>query len=60
MYGPDDTPGNFFYDNIGKKMVLEDEDYIESDFKEFRTQRMLLWKKYDRAVRNELDKLVED
>jgi len=56
----DKTPGILFYDNIGDKMVLEDEDYVEADFKEFRTPKMLLWKKYYSAVRKELDKLLED
>ena len=49
-------PGILFYDNVGTKMVLEDEDYIDADFKEFRTHRMILWKKYYNAVRKELDK----
>jgi len=41
-------------------MVLEDEDYIDADFKEFRTPRMFLWKTYYNAVRKELDKLLAD
>ena len=60
MYSLDDTPGILFYDNVGKEMVLEDEDYIDADFKEFRSPRMLLWKTYYKAVRKELDKLLAD
>ena len=56
MYSLDDTPGILFYDNVGGKMVLEDEDYIDADFKEFRTPKMILWKQYYNAVRKELDK----
>jgi len=60
MYGLDNTPGILFYDNVGTEMVLEDEDYIDPDFKEFRTPRMLLWKTYYAAVHKELDKLLAD
>ena len=56
----DKTPGILFYDNVGDKMVLEDEDYVDADFKEFRTPRMLLWKTYYSAVRKELDQLLSD
>jgi len=56
----DKTPGILFYDNVGDKMVLEDEDYVEADFKEFRTPKMLLWKTYYSAVRKELDQLLAD
>jgi len=59
-YSLDDTPGILFYDNVGTDMVLEDEDYIDADFKEFRTPRMFLWKTYYNAVRKELDKLLAD
>lgn len=59
-YSLDNTPGILFYDNVGTDMVLEDEDYIDADFKEFRTPRMLLWKTYYTAVRKELDKLLAD
>ncbi len=59
-YSLDDTPGILFYDNVGTEMVLEDEDYIDADFKEFRTPSMFLWKTYYRAVREELDKLLAD
>jgi hypothetical protein len=60
MYSLDKTPGILFYDNVGTDMVLEDEDYIDADFKEFRTPRMLLWKTYYTAVRKELDQLLAD
>ena len=59
-YRFDKTPGILFYDNVGTDMVLEDEDYIDPDFKEFRTPRILLWKTYYSAVRKGLDKLLED
>jgi hypothetical protein len=45
---------------VGTEMVLEDEVYIDPDFKEFRTPRMLLWKTYYTAIRKELDKLLAD
>ena len=60
MYGLDNTPGILFYDNVGTEMVIEDEDCIDADFKEFRTPLMLLWKTYYTAVRKELDKLLAD
>jgi hypothetical protein len=56
----DKKPGILFYDNVGDKMVLEDEDYVDADFKEFRTPKMLLWKTYYSAVRKELDLLLSD
>lgn len=59
-YSLDKTPGILFYDNVGDKMVLEEEDYVDADFKEFRTPSMLLWKTYYNAVRKELDKLLAD
>jgi len=36
-YSLDKTSGILYYDNVGEKMVLEKEDYIEADFKEYRT-----------------------
>lgn len=42
----DKTPGILFYDNVGDKMILEDEDYVDADFKEFSTPKMLLWRTY--------------
>lgn len=59
-YSLDKTPGILYYDNVGDKMVLEEEDYIDADFKEFRTPSMLLWKTYYSAVCKELDKLLAD
>jgi hypothetical protein len=41
-YDLDKTPGILFYDNDSGKMVLEDEQYIDANFKEFRTPSMLL------------------
>ena len=60
MCSLDHTPGILFYDNVGTEMVLEDEDYVDADFKEFRTPKMFLWKTYYKAVRKELDKLLAD
>ncbi len=57
----DSTPGILFYDNSANSdMILEHEDYIDADFKEFRTPSMLLWKTYYVAVRKELDALLAD
>ena len=56
----DSTPGILFYDNVGSEMVLEDEDYIDADFKEFRTPNLLFWRTYYSAVRKELDALLAD
>lgn len=60
LYSLDSTPGILFYDNVGKEMVLEDEDYIDADFREFRSPKMVLWKTYYSAVLKELDKLLGD
>jgi hypothetical protein len=60
QYSLDSTPGILFYDNVGMEMVLEDEDYVDADFKEFRTPKMLLWSVYYSAVRKALDKLLAD
>ena len=59
-FGLDYTPGILFYDNVGDKLVLEDEDYIDADFKEFRSPKLLMWKVYYRAVKKELEKLLAD
>jgi len=40
--------------------VLEEEDYVDPDFKEFRTPQMFLWQTYYKAVRNALDALLAD
>jgi len=59
-YSLDKTPGILYYDNVAAKMVLEEEDYIEADFKEFRTPKMFIWNIYYTGVRKELDKLLSD
>jgi len=59
-FGLDDVPGILFYDNVKGEMVLEDEDYIDADFKEFRTPGMFFWKRYLSGIRKELDKLLAD
>ena len=41
-------------------MVLEEEDYIEADFKDFRTPKMFIWNIYYTGVRKKLDKLLSD
>ncbi len=60
QYSLDGTPGILFYDNVGTKMVLEDEDYVDPDFKDFRTPKMMLWSVYYSVVCKELDKLLAD
>lgn len=52
------TPGVLFYRNPGQRLALVQEEYIDADFKEFRSPRMLLWGTYYRVVQRELDKLV--
>ncbi len=59
-YSLDKTPGILYYDNVADKMVLEEEDYIEADYKEFRTPNMFIWNIYYSGVRKELDKLLSD
>ena len=59
-YGLDKTPGVLFYDNDSGKMVLEDEQYIDANFKEFRTPSLLFWKVYYNAVCNYIDKNILD
>jgi len=56
----DKTPGILFYDNVGENMVLEDEEYIDADHKEYRTPRMFFWNAYYSGVRKKLDKLLAD
>jgi thiol-disulfide isomerase/thioredoxin len=56
----DSTPGVLFYDNVGDKLVLEQEGYINADYKEFRTPQMLLWKTYYAQVEKQLNKLLAD
>ena len=60
QYSLDKTPGILYYDNVADKMVLEEEDYIEADYKEFRTPNMFIWNIYYSGVRKELDKLLSD
>ena len=59
-YSLDKTPGILYYDNVGESMVLEEEDYIEADFKEYRTPVMFVWRTYYSGVRKELDRLLSD
>ena len=59
-YGLDKTPGILFYDNDSGKMVLEDEQYIDANFKEFRTPSLLFWRAYYNAVCNYIDKNILD
>ena len=57
-YRLDKTPGILFYDNHSGKMELEGEEYIDANFKEFRTPSLLLWKVYYNAVCNYIDKNI--
>lgn len=59
-YGLDKTPGILFYDNDSGKMALEGEQYIDANFKEFRTPSLLLWKVYYNAVCSYIDKNILD
>ncbi len=59
-YGVKRVPGVLYYDNPGQRLALEVEEYIDADFKEFRSPRMLLWSTYYRVVQRELDKLLAD
>jgi hypothetical protein len=59
-YSLDKTPGILFYDNDSGKMVLEDEQYIDANFKDFRTPSLLLWKVYYNAVCSYIDKNILD
>jgi hypothetical protein len=45
---------------VAAEMVLKEEDYIEADFKEYRTPNMFIWNIYYTGVRKELDKLLSD
>ena len=56
----DSTPGILFYDNSKTGLVLEQEAYIEADYKEFRTPQMFLWKTYYSESKKALDKLLAD
>lgn len=59
-YSLERTPGVLFYDNDRGKMELEGEQYIEANFKEFRTPSMFLWKTYYNAVCGYVDKNILD
>jgi hypothetical protein len=59
-YSLDKTPGILFYDNDTGKMELESEQYIEANFKEFRTPSLLFWKAYYNAVCSYIDKNILD
>jgi hypothetical protein len=59
-YSLDKTPGVLFYDNDPGKLVLENEQYIDANFKEFRTPSLLLWKVYYNAVCTYIDKNILD
>ena len=52
------TPGVLFYGNPGQRLTLVQEEYIQADFKTFRSPRMWMWGTYYRVVQRELDKLV--
>ena len=60
LYGLDKTPGVLFYDTADKGVVLEDEDYIHSDFKDFQTPAMMFWHTYYRVVSRKLDEILAD
>ena len=50
-----------FYSNVDSgKMVLEDEQYIAANFKEFRTPSLLFWKVYYNAACSYIDKNILD
>jgi len=59
-YSLDKTPGVLFYDNDRGKMELEGEQYIDANFKDFRSPSMLLWKVYYDAVCRYIDKNILD
>jgi len=59
-YSLDKTPGILFYDNDSGKMVLENEQYIEANYKEFRTPSLLFWKAYYNAACSYIDKNILD
>jgi len=59
-YSLDKTPGILFYDNDRGRQVLEGEQYVDANFKEFRTPSLLLWKVYYNAVCTYIDKSILD
>lgn len=60
LYGVDKTPGILFYDTAEGGVVLEDEDYIHSDFKDFQTPAMMFWRTYYKVVSKKLDEILAD
>jgi hypothetical protein len=60
QYSLDKTPGILFYDNDRGRQVLEAEQYIAANFKEFRTPSLLFWKVYYNAVCTFIDENVLD
>ena len=60
QFSLDSTPGILFYDNIKNGLVLEQEAYIDADYKEFRTPQMFLWKTYYAEAKKALNKLLAD
>ncbi len=60
QFGLDSTPGILFYDNSKQGLVLEQEAYIDADYKEFRTPQMFLWKTYYSEAKKALAKLLAD
>jgi hypothetical protein len=59
-YGLNKTPGSLFYDNDSGRMILEGEQYIDANFKEFRTPSLLFWNVYYDAVCSYIDKNILD
>ena len=60
VYGVDRIPGILFYDTSKDGLVLEDEDYIYSDFKHFETPSLIFWRTYYRIVSKKLDEILAD
>ncbi len=59
-HGVESTPGVLFYRNVGGQLTLAQEEYIDPDFREFRSPGMLLWRTYYQTVQRELDRLLAD
>ena len=53
-------PGILFYDNDSGKMTLEGEQYIDANFKEFRTPSLLFWNVYYNTACSYIDKNILD
>ncbi|MFH1407103.1 MAG: hypothetical protein ABIH01_03765 [Candidatus Omnitrophota bacterium] len=56
----DRTPGILFYDNTRGALELENEKYVDPDFKEFRTPSLRTWNSYYKIVCQELDRVLSD